>query len=129
MAKEKFEDRRLTGNINVACKFDDGTIRYWNTKKEDVVNHIIQIVNEYAADNYVLTLRQLHYQLVTQNWIINHDTAYKKLGSILDDCRYGGVIDWNAIEDRGRVPYIPYSVEDVADALEDTVAQYRPIVS
>jgi hypothetical protein len=27
MAKEKFEDRRLEGNINVACKFQDGTVR------------------------------------------------------------------------------------------------------
>lgn len=125
MAREKFEERLLSGNINVACKFDDGSVRYWSTKKETVVQHIRQIVNEYAAEGYVLTLRQLHYQLVTQNWIVNHDTAYKKLGSILDDCRYGGVIDWNAIEDRGRVPYIPYSVEDIDDALQDTIDQYR----
>lgn len=125
MAKEKFEDRKLHGKINVACKYDDGTVRYWDTNKEDVVNHIVQVVNEYARDGYILTLRQLHYQLVGKNWIINHDTAYKKLGNILDDCRYSGVIDWNAIEDRGRVPFIPYSVRDVNHALQDTIDQYR----
>lgn len=125
MAIEKFEDRKFTGKINVACKYDDGTVRYWNTTKEEVVHHIRQIVTEYAKEGYVLTLRQLHYQLVTQNWIINHDTAYKKLGGILDDCRYGGKIDWNAIEDRGRVPYIPYSIRDVEHAMQDTVDQYR----
>ncbi len=125
MAIEKFENRILTGNINVACKFDDGTVRHWITRKEEVVEHIVQIVEEYAEEGYILTLRQLHYQLVGKNWIINHLTAYKKLGSILDDCRYAGIIDWDAIEDRGRVPYIPYSVKDIQDALQDTLDQYR----
>lgn len=125
MAREKFEDRKLTGVINVACKYDNAPTRYWSTTKEEVVRHIVSIVNEYSSEGYILTLRQLHYQLVTQNWIVNHDTAYKKLGNILDDCRYSGTIDWNAMEDRGRIPYIPYSVKDVEDALQDTVDQYR----
>lgn len=125
MAKEKFEDRALAGNINVACKYENAPTRYWKARKEDVIAHIVQIVKEYDRDGYILTLRQLHYQLVTHNWIINHDTAYKKLGNILDDCRYAGIIDWDAIEDRGRIPYIPYSVRDVDHALNDTVEQYR----
>lgn len=125
MAREKFEDRKLTGDINVACKYEDGTVRYWKTTKEQVIKHIVHIVNEYAKENYTLTLRQLHYQLVTQNWIVNHDSAYKKLGDILDDCRYSGIIDWDAIEDRGRVPYLRYWVEGISDALQDTVDQYR----
>lgn len=123
--REKFEDRRLTGNINVACKFDDGTVRYWNTTKQEVVQHIIEIVDEFSEDGYVLTLRQLHYQLVSNNWIVNHDSAYKKLGNILDDCKYAGIIDWAAIEDRGRVPYLPYWVRDVEHSLNDTIDQYR----
>jgi hypothetical protein len=125
MAREKFDDRRLVGNINVACKFQDGTVKYWQTTKEEVVQHIIDILADYAEDDYIITLRQLHYQFVKSNWIINHDTAYKKLGTILDDCRYAGIIDWNAIEDRGRKPYIPYSVRDPDHALQDTVDQYR----
>jgi hypothetical protein len=125
MAKEKFEDRRLTGTINVACKYDDGNVRYWAADKAEVVAHIVSIVNTYSRKGYVLTLRQLHYQLVSRNWIINHDTAYKKLGSILDDCRYAGVIDWSAIEDRGRVPYLPYYADDAAEAVEDITASFR----
>lgn len=125
MAREKFEDRTLTGNINVACKYDDGTTRMWTARKEDVVQHIRQIVNEYASQGYILTLRQLHYQLVTKNWIVNHDTAYKKLGSILDDCRYAGVIDWSAIEDRGRVPYLPWAVDSTDEAIQTIIDQYR----
>lgn len=63
MAKEKFEDRSLSGPMNVACKYDDGTVRYWNHFKEVVISHIKDIVWTYAKDRYVLTLRQLHYQL------------------------------------------------------------------
>lgn len=125
MAREKFEDRTLTGKVRVTCKFEDGTIRIWDARKEDVVQHIVDIVNLYAADQYLLTLRQLHYQLVKSNWIVNHDSAYKKLGSILDDCKYAGLIDWDNIEDRGRLPYIPYWVTGIEGALKDTIDQYR----
>lgn len=125
MAFEKFEDRRLTGTINVACKYDDGTVRYWQDDKENICQHIKTIVADFRADGLTLTLRQLHYQLVTRNWIINHDTAYKKLGTILDDLRYSGEIDWDAIEDRGRVPYLPYWVRGVDHAIQDTIEQYR----
>lgn len=123
--KEHFEDRKLHGLINVKCKNEDGTFRYWQTTKQEVVKHIIDIVRDYQEDGYTLTLRQLHYQLVTKNWIVNHDTAYKKLGTILDDCRYAGIIDWSAIEDRGRVPYLEYAVNDIENALQDTYDQYK----
>lgn len=125
MSYEKFEDRRLVGRIKVTCKYDNGQVRVWEEDKEAVCEHIKQIISEYDAEGYVLTLRQLHYQLVTKNWIINHDSAYKKLGNILDDMRYSGEVDWEAIEDRGRVPYLPYSVENIEDAMQDTIDQYR----
>ncbi len=125
MAIEKFQDRILTGSIRVACKYENKPTRYWEDRKENVIQHIIDIVDEYEADGYVLTLRQLHYQLVSSNWIVNHDSAYKKLGNIVDDCKYAGVIDWDNIEDRGRKPYIPYYVRDVEHALNDTIEQYR----
>lgn len=97
MAKGKFEDRRLTGAVNVACKFDDGTVRTWSDRKESIIGKIIQIVNKYKGEGYTLTLRQLHYQFVGHDQLyVNHDSAYKKLGNILDDCRYAGLIDWDA---------------------------------
>jgi len=125
MAKEKFEARRLTGNVRVTCKYEDGTQRIWEEDKEVVVSRIIQIVNAYSTEGYTLTLRQLHYQLVARNWIVNHDSAYKKLGDILDDCRYCGAIDWGAVEDRGRVPYIPYSLKDATHAMQDAIDTFR----
>ncbi len=125
MAKEKFEDRPLTGPIRVACKYENAPTRYWETTKEEVIEHIVDIVNEYKRQDYKLTLRQLHYQFVTENWIVNHVTAYKKLGSILDDCRYCGIIDWDDIEDRGRLPYLPYWAVDLKRGLQDLHGQFR----
>lgn len=124
--KERFEDRTLEGEINVACKFENQPTRYWVTTKESVVRNIALIVNRYAKEGETLTLRQLHYQFVGHvPGYVNHDTAYKKLGDILDDMRYCGMCPWNAFEDRGRKPFIPYSVESVVHALQDTVDQYR----
>lgn len=123
--KERFTKRRLTGTINVTCKYDDGSTRMWSADKAEIVGHIVRIVEEYADDGYTLTLRQLHYQLVQANLIVNHTTAYKKLGDVLDDCRYAGLIDWDAIEDRGRKPYIPYSADSVMEALQHLYDYYR----
>lgn len=123
---EKFENRKLTGTINVACKFDDGSVRHWFADKEDVINNIVSIVDRYSAMGYRLTLRQLHYQFVGHVLgYVNHQSAYSKLGAILDDCRYGGVIDWNAIVDRGRKPHLQYAVANVKHALQDTYDQYK----
>lgn len=124
--KEKFDHRRLHGSLNVKCKNDDGTFRMWTAKKEDVVDNIIAIVQQYEDIGYRLTLRQLHYQLVSHDpGYVNHQTAYKKLGCILDDCRYAGLIDWDNIVDRGRTLNYPYYEEGVPEALQRTHDVYR----
>lgn len=88
--------------------------------------HIINaIIDEYAADDYVLTLRQLYYQLVSRDIIPNQQKEYAKLSDLLVKGRMAGVVDWDAIEDRVRVPHIPYSVRDKQHALQDTIDQYR----
>lgn len=89
------------------------------------LNQINDILEEYVADGYVLTLRQLYYQLVSRDIIPNNDKEYKKLGEILVAGRMSGVVDWAAIEDRVRVPKLPYWVLGISDALSDTYSQYR----
>jgi len=83
------------------------------------------ILEEYAAEGYRLTLRQLYYQLVSRDLIPNNQREYAKLSNLLKKGRMGGVVDWDIIEDRIRAPYIPYYVRDVPGALEDTIDQYR----
>jgi len=60
------------------------------------------IIEEYAAQGFDLTLRQLYYQFVARAFIPNLDREYTKLGSIINDARLAGLVDWNAIQDRTR---------------------------
>lgn len=123
--KEFFEHRRVSGSIKIALKDDDGNvIHVWEADKETLSNHIVEIVEDYREQGYRLTLRQLYYQLVTKNYIPNHDTAYKKISSLKDDLCYSGKLDWDSIEDRGRVPHIRYHVENMNEAIQDTIDAY-----
>lgn len=64
------------------------------------LEQINSIIAEYQADGYVLTLRQLYYQLVSRDIIPNQQKEYAKLSNVLKEGRMGGIVDWNAIEDR-----------------------------
>jgi len=90
-----------------------------------ILNTINDILESYKDEGYTLTLRQLYYQLVSRDIIPNNDKEYAKLSNILKKGRMAGVVDWSAIEDRVRVPKIPYWVKDVQDAIKDTISQYR----
>src|SRR4051794_29815064 len=61
-----------------------------------------QICREYAAQGFDLTLRQLYYQFVARDVIANKQTEYKRLGSIINDARLAGLLDWDYIVDRTR---------------------------
>ena len=89
-------------------------------KNQEQLIIINKIIEEYAEQGYTLTLRQLYYQLVSRDIIPNLQKEYAKLSSLLVKGRMGGVVDWNAIEDRIRRPFIPYWVEGIDDAIEDT---------
>lgn len=67
--------------------------------KIDLCNDII---NEYAAQGFDLTLRQLYYQLVSRGHIANNIREYKNLGNLVNDARLAGYIDWERIIDRTR---------------------------
>lgn len=60
------------------------------------------IIDEYRTNGYTLTLRQLYYQHVARGFIENTERSYKRLGSVINDGRLAGLIDWSAIEDRTR---------------------------
>lgn len=127
MAKELFEVRSLSGKINVTLKDfpKKGKVSKWNTDKSDIIRKVVATVDEFYQLGYKLTLRQLYYQLVSKEYIPNHEKVYKRLSEIINDCRYAGVIDWNMIEDRGRVPYLQYYNDDPNDALRDTIKNYK----
>ena len=67
-----------------------------------VIEQANTIIDEYLAQDFKLTLRQLFYQFVTRHLLENIFTNYKRLGVIVRNARDGGLIDWDAIEDRTR---------------------------
>lgn len=81
-------------------------IRYidkkFNRSSKVIIAHANEIIQEYTAAGYQLTLRQLYYQFVARDLLKNLQKNYHRLGSIINDARLAGLIDWNAIEDRTR---------------------------
>ena len=67
-----------------------------------VIDKANEIVEEYAAQGFILTLRQLYYQFVARGLLPNHQRSYKRLGAIVNDGRLAGLIDWKYITDRTR---------------------------
>jgi hypothetical protein len=72
-----------------------------------------QIINEYSKQGFDLTLRQLYYQFVARDLLPdkwadkttgskNNQRSYSNLGSLINNARLAGLIDWYAIVDRTR---------------------------
>lgn len=67
-----------------------------------VIDQANRICEDYADQGYDLTLRQLYYQFVARGLIENRQSEYKRLGSIINDARLAGMLDWDFIVDRTR---------------------------
>lgn len=67
-----------------------------------IIDQANSIIEAYQEQGFTLTLRQLYYQFVSRDLIANKQSEYKRLGSIINDARLAGLIDWSAIEDRTR---------------------------
>lgn len=61
-----------------------------------------EILEDYARQGYDLTLRQLYYQFVSRGLIENTSKSYDNLGSLINDARLAGRVDWDHITDRTR---------------------------
>lgn len=71
-------------------------------KSLDLIELVNQVVDEYSAQGYELTLRQVYYQLVARGYIPNNERSYKNVGSLINDGRLAGLIDWHSVTDRTR---------------------------
>lgn len=83
------------------------------------------IIKEYAAQGFDLTLRQLYYQLVSRDIIPNNIKSYNKLKQLISNGRLAGYIDWDAIVDRTRLfkkPTVWGSPGEIIEACADQYA-------
>lgn len=90
-----------------------------------LIHQANDIIREYQRQGYSLTLRQLYYQFVSKDLIPNKQSEYKRLGSIINDARLAGLIDWNAIEDRTRNLRKVSTWETPNDILESAAASFK----
>lgn len=97
----------------------------FSDEKLALINKANSIITELTRQGYMLTLRQLYYQLVARDIIANKQTEYKRLGDILNDARLGGLTDWSAIEDRTRNLESVSHWETPADIINACAASYR----
>lgn len=87
-----------------------------------IIDHANDIIRDYQAQGYELTLRQVYYQFVARdlfpedrrwewtgskwkrniNGTKNADPNYKWLGTVINDARLAGLVDWDALVDRTR---------------------------
>lgn len=103
--------------LYVRRKFSESSLR--------VIDQANAICEIYASQGYDLTLRQLFYQFVSRDLLPNTQRDYKRLGSIINDARLAGYIDWDYIVDRTRNVEIPASWENPAQIVEAAADSYR----
>ena len=74
----------------------------FTAKSETLIATANDIIREYQAQGFTLTLRQLYYQFVARDMLENKQRNYAKLGSVINNARLAGRIDWHSIIDRTR---------------------------
>lgn len=79
--------------------FDDKAIR---GAKQVLIVQAQRMIAEYRERGFTLTLRQLFYQFVARELLLNEQKGYSRLGEAVTDGRRHGLIPWDAIEDRTR---------------------------
>jgi len=119
--KERFRHKKFNKYLKI--KLSNNT--YWGKNTSNFIDEIIHITNIYHKKDIKMTLRQLYYQLVSNDIIPNDDTLYKKLSKLLTDLRYNGNIDWDIIEDRVRIPKIPVDWNNISEILDSAIYSFR----
>jgi hypothetical protein len=104
-------------------------IKYVEKRFQDKSLRLIEIANqiivEFTAQGFELTLRQLYYQFVARDFIPNNQKSYDNLGSLINDARLAGLVDWNAIVDRTRNMRKNSHWENPKDFLESVAPQFQ----
>jgi len=74
-------------------------------KMQGLIEKANEIIAEYEAQGFTLTVRQVYYQFVSRDLVPNSLQSYNLVDRVLNKGRMGGLIDWWAIEDRTRRTY------------------------
>lgn len=123
--KEQFRAWVPKGGMKVKYQIEKGVYGRWEADQAELLDKIQGIIEDFSEQDIKLTNRQLYYALVSTGAIPNAIEIYKRICTFLTDARYGGFLDWDAIEDRGRVPVMHAEWENIQDLIKDANASYR----
>jgi len=123
--REKFRNWNPREVLSIRYTTPEGHKDTWSCDQRGLLDTIVKITDEYQAKNLVLTQRQLYYQLVAKDIIPNAIEVYKRLSIFTTDARYAGLIDWDAIEDRGRKSERKSQWSGIKELIETAVRSYR----
>ena len=123
--KEKFRNWNFRTSIKIKYTDGVGNNDIWEKNQQELLDEIIDIVEDYSSQGITLTNRQLYYQLVARDIIPNADKIYQRICTFITDARYGGLIDWNAIEDRGRTPEKASEWDNIKSLIRSATHSYR----
>lgn len=94
-------------------------------KTRAIIAQANKILEEYEAQGFTLTLRQLYYQFVARDLLKNTEKNYKNLGQVINDARLAGLVDWNHLEDRTRsLKGLPHW-DDPSDVINSAAEGYH----
>lgn len=99
--------------------------RKFSAESEALIAKANAIIDEYTAQGFTLTLRQLYYQFVARDLLPNSQRSYSRLGATLNNARLAGLVDWAAMEDRTRNLRSQPSWDKPQDILEACASQFR----
>lgn len=101
-------------------------IKYRNidfgTERAKRIVQINKILQEYTTG---VSVRQVYYRLVAASLIDNVKSEYDKIQTLITDARYAGLIDWDAIEDRGRAAERREHWATAKKALDEVIEDFR----
>ena len=123
--RRTIRSKRFAATISIKYIHANGSKAVWEVGQQDLTDMIVAVVDLYAAQSLKLTARQLFYQLVSKEWIPNAHAVYKRLCDFLKDLRYAGIVDWDAVEDRGRIPQRPGEWDNIKDIIDSALEAYR----
>lgn len=97
----------------------------FRSKSIALIDKCNEILREYEQAGYDMTLRQLYYQLVAKDLIPNTPKQYDNLGSLINDARLAGLVDWRHIVDRTRNLRGLSHWEKPSDIIDSAMNSYR----
>lgn len=97
----------------------------FNRSSWAIISHANELIESYAEQGLILTLRQLYYRFVAAGLLPNSLKSYTKLGTVISNARLAGVMDWSAIEDRGRSLKSLSHWDSPADIIRSAAHSYR----